>query len=271
MRMPMGSCASNSFSLIDTPPAESLMNDPFLFVFTLLVHILWIGILVGLVIRFFRFLRGLSNPLPDENPKSRHAEQAAHETLQAALPGNTLFARNRIIFLDSTSAELDLVIATPNALYIVETKLRDLASVTGTEDSPDWIATYHTTKQYPFENPLIQVARQTHKLRELLQREGLDVPVFSAALLLGALTLPSLPRVFYNPHDLARWIASHTPPYPIEELSSQLVSEAFHYLVAHSETGPNALRRHLKNVRRARHEHRKSARPSRAHGSRARA
>ena len=160
-------------------------------------------------------------------------------------------APSRILAGPEGSTEVDLVVATPSAVYLVETKYRNCREICGGANDPKWLAIYgpRRKRRYQFQNPLLQADRQARAVRALLATAGVDCPVYRSVVILGAQRVPQHVGLFSQAPAVAQWIAKHSRKRPDHAGQPDLLPPpgwlAFDSIMAHSATGFCAMVRHV--------------------------
>ena len=162
-------------------------------------------------------------------------------------------ATSRILAGPEGSTGVDLVVATPTAVYLVETKYRNCREIRGGTNDPKWLAIYGPgpKRRYQFQNPLQQADRQARAVRALLATAGVDCPVYRSVVILGANRVPQHVGVFSQAPAIAQWIARHSRSRDRPnnagqpELPEPPGWMAFDSIMAHSKTGFRAMVRHV--------------------------
>ena len=112
-------------------------------------------------------------------------------------------ARGRIFGHGSDSVEVDLLVATPNAIHVVETKYRQCQRITGTATDRHWWAVNAQGKLYQTNNAFRQASRQKRAIEKALRRAHIKVPVHAWVAIHGTDTVPEHPHVHTDGGELA--------------------------------------------------------------------
>lgn len=163
--------------------------------------------------------------------------------------------RGRIIDGPSGSTEIDILVAAPGVLYVVEVKRWGCHSVTGGTNDAKWTANYGPVgtrrrrygrqRSYPFQNPLKQAERQATAVRTLLAASGIERPVYRSVVLLGPQSIPQITGVFGEPAAFARWLARHSTSGENAQTDDARGAKAMTQVVKHSRSGLRARIAHV--------------------------
>lgn len=183
--------------------------------------ILWFAVCLFLAMLPARDLNGLKAGI--------QGESNAVEILQN-LPEGYLCLQNATVTYRGKKSEMDLVVAGPAGVFIIEVKNRN-GRITGAYGEKDW--TQHKVGraggeyESTFYNPTRQVGTHIYRLAHYLRGQGCQVHIDGAVLFSNpdtALTLSGEPGeipVFSGPDggkNLLQHIRSHTPTLPPETM-----------------------------------------------------
>ena len=177
--------------------------------------------------------------------KGAWAERRTRRAIKRHLPGARL-ASGRILKLGETSTEIDLVVGTRTAIYLVETKYRNCRRITGGETEPRWTAHYGWgRRRHDFRNPLLQADRQRRFVIQLLDAKNTRCDVYRSVVIVAAGSIPDHLGVFDSPDQLAKWMAGHAKRRERAPTHIQSGWPAFETIVACSGHGARETFRHV--------------------------
>ena len=163
------------------------------------------------VIPLFRFILAVLRAALRELPLSRGlrghiGEWSVHLALLLELPNATVL-RNLLLPHRSGTSQVDLVVATWGALYIVEVKTWD-AAIEALGDGGPWVLRYTHRVVHSAPCPIRQAEGHRQTVESVLHHAGVSCPVWRSVVLEGhrGFSAPAAIHAFANASKFAAWV-----------------------------------------------------------------
>ena len=197
-------------------------------------------------------LRAALRELPlSRGLRGRIGEWSVHLALLLELPNATVL-RNLLLPQRSGTSQVDLVVATWGALYIVEVKTWD-AAIEAPSDGRRWVLRYTHRAIYSAPCPIRQAEGHRQTVDAVLQHAGVSCPVWRSVVLEGhrGFSAPTVIHAFEDASKFAEWVSRHSATARSGDVESALAA-----LKAANIRGRRARREHVARARAFREEHR---------------
>ena len=206
------------------------------------------------MIPLFRFILAVLRAALRELPLSRGlrghiGEWSVHLALLLELPNATVL-RNLLLPHRSGTSQVDLVVATWGALYIVEVKTWD-AAIEALGDGGPWVLRYTHRAVHSAPCPIRQAEGHRQTVESVLHHAGVSCPVWRSVVLEGhrGFSAPAAIHAFANASKFAAWVSRHSVTARSGDVESALAA-----LKAANIRGRRARREHVAKARAFREE-----------------